>query len=158
ECLGPVTTAALAEFLALAESKVEAALLRLESEGIVLRGTFTGAVDSRQSRAVDSQQSIVDSGKIQESDYQLSTIDCRLSLDRLSLEWCERRLLARIHRMTVGRLRKEIEAVSVADFVRFLLRWQHVQPGAQLHKRDGVAQVIGQLQGLELPAPAWERD
>ncbi len=48
--------------------------------------------------------------------------------------------------------------MSPSDFIRFLLRWQHVHPGTQLHGRDGVAQVIGQLQGLELPAPAWERD
>ncbi|MGQ0550856.1 MAG: Lhr family helicase, partial [Armatimonadota bacterium] len=72
------------------------------------------------------------------------------------LEWCERRLLSRIHRLTLGRLRREIEPVSTADFMRFLFRWQHVQPGTQLHGRDGVAQIIGQLQGLELPAPAWE--
>ncbi|MDR7549692.1 MAG: helicase-related protein, partial [Armatimonadota bacterium] len=72
------------------------------------------------------------------------------------VEWCERRLLARIHRMTVTRLRREIEAVSAADFMRFLFRWQHVQSGTQLHGREGLAAVIGQLQGLELPAPAWE--
>ena len=71
-------------------------------------------------------------------------------------EWCERRLLARIHRLTLGRLRREIEAVAPADFMRFLFRWQHVQPGSQLHGRDGVAEIIGQLQGLELPGPAWE--
>ena len=71
-------------------------------------------------------------------------------------EWCERRLLARIHRLTLGRLRREIEPVSAADLMRFLFRWQHVQPGAQLHGRDGVLEVIGQLQGLELPARAWE--
>ncbi|MGH8069725.1 MAG: DEAD/DEAH box helicase [Candidatus Entotheonellia bacterium] len=71
-------------------------------------------------------------------------------------EWCERGLLSRIHRLTIGRLRREIEPVSAADFLRFLLRWQHVQPGTQLHGRAGLLQVIGQLQGLELPAPAWE--
>lgn len=71
-------------------------------------------------------------------------------------EWCERRLLARIHRITIGRLRKEIEAVTPADLMRFLMRWQHLQPGTQLHGREGVLQIIGQLQGLELPAPAWE--
>src|SRR5947199_5902333 len=71
-------------------------------------------------------------------------------------EWCERRLLARIHRLTLGRLRREIEAVPAADFMRFLFRWQHIQPGSQLHGRDGVLQIIGQLQGMELPAPAWE--
>jgi ATP-dependent Lhr-like helicase len=72
------------------------------------------------------------------------------------LEWCERALLARIHRLTLGRLRKEIEAVSAADFIRFLLRWQHLQPSTQLHGRDGLQQIIAQLQGLELPAGAWE--
>jgi ATP-dependent Lhr-like helicase len=71
-------------------------------------------------------------------------------------EWCERGLLSRIHRLTIGRLRREIEPVSAADFIRFLLRWQHVHPGTQLHGRAGLSQVIGQLQGLELPAPAWE--
>ena len=72
-------------------------------------------------------------------------------------EWCERRLLARIHRLTLGQLRREIDPVSAADFLRFLLRWQHVQPGSQLHGRDGIHQVVRQLQGLELPAPAWEQ-
>jgi ATP-dependent Lhr-like helicase len=72
-------------------------------------------------------------------------------------EWCERVLLARIHRLTLGRLRKEIEPVAAADFMNFLLAWQHVAPGSQLRGRDGVLQVIEQLQGLELPAPAWER-
>jgi ATP-dependent Lhr-like helicase len=72
------------------------------------------------------------------------------------VEWCERHLLARIHRLTLGRLRREVEPVSLAEFMRFLFRWQHVQPGTQLHGREGLTQVIGQLQGLELPAPAWE--
>ncbi len=71
-------------------------------------------------------------------------------------EWCERTLLARIHRLTVDRLRREIEPVAPADFLRFLFRWQHVHPGTQLHGREGLLQVIGQLQGLELPAEAWE--
>ncbi len=73
------------------------------------------------------------------------------------VEWCERRLLSRIHRLTLGRLRREIHPVSATDFIRFLLRWQHVQPGSQLHGRDGVHQVVRQLQGMELPAPAWEQ-
>ncbi|MDQ7848765.1 MAG: DEAD/DEAH box helicase [Armatimonadota bacterium] len=73
------------------------------------------------------------------------------------VEWCERHLLARIHRLTLGRLRREIEPVTTADFVRFLLRWQHLAPGTQLHGREGLVAVIGQLQGLELPAPAWEQ-
>jgi len=72
-------------------------------------------------------------------------------------EWCERRLLARIHRLTIGRLRREIDPVSIADFMRFLFRWQHLAPGTQLHGRDGLATVVAQLHGIEIPAPAWER-
>ena len=73
-------------------------------------------------------------------------------------EWCHRRLLARIHRLTIGRLRREIEPVTTADFVRFLHRWQHVAPGAQLHGADGVLHVIRQLQGYEISAAAWESE
>ncbi len=71
-----------------------------------------------------------------------------------TLEWCQRRLLHRIHRLTLGRLREEIRAVSPAELVRFLLRWQHVQPGTQLHGAEGLLRVIEQLEGLELPAQA----
>jgi ATP-dependent Lhr-like helicase len=72
------------------------------------------------------------------------------------VEWCHRRLLARIHRLTLGRLRREIEPASTQDFLRFLARWQHVSPGAQLHGVDGLLQVVRQLQGYELPASLWE--
>jgi ATP-dependent Lhr-like helicase len=71
-------------------------------------------------------------------------------------EWCDRALLARIHRMTLGRLRREIEPVAAADFMRFLFRWQHVQAGTQLHGRQGLLEIVAQLQGVELPARAWE--
>src|SRR5204863_135721 len=72
------------------------------------------------------------------------------------LEWCARRLLSRIHRRPLRRLRAEIEPVSPSVLMRFLLRWGHVAPGTQMHGKDGLMRVIGQLQGLELPAPAWE--
>ncbi|HEV8412632.1 MAG TPA: DEAD/DEAH box helicase [Bryobacteraceae bacterium] len=71
-------------------------------------------------------------------------------------EFCHRRVLARIHRMTLGRLRKEIEPVTSADFMRFLGRWQHLAPGTQLHGADGLFQVLRQLQGYEISAAAWE--
>jgi ATP-dependent Lhr-like helicase len=74
------------------------------------------------------------------------------------LEWCDRRLLARIHRYTLNRLRAEIEPVTAADFMRFLLHWQHVAVDAQLNGMEGLAAVIAQLDGYELPASAWERD
>ena len=71
-------------------------------------------------------------------------------------EWCNRRLLARIHRLTLGRLRREIEPVTAADLVRFLFRWQHLAPGSRLHGADGVLQIVTQLQGYEISAAAWE--
>ena len=73
-------------------------------------------------------------------------------------EWCNRRVLARIHHLTLGRLRREVEPVSAADFVRFLARWQHVAPTTQLHGTSGLLQVIKQLQGYETSSAAWESD
>jgi ATP-dependent helicase Lhr and Lhr-like helicase len=73
------------------------------------------------------------------------------------MEWCERRLLARIHRATVGKLRKEIESVSAAQFMRWLLRWQHLTPETQLFGEHGMLEVLRQLQGYEAPANSWER-
>ncbi|MGH7610667.1 MAG: DEAD/DEAH box helicase, partial [Candidatus Dormibacteria bacterium] len=71
-------------------------------------------------------------------------------------QWCARRLLIRIHSYTQQRLRREIEPVSAQDLMRFLLRWQRVAPQTQRQGRAGVAATIAQLQGLELPASAWE--
>jgi len=73
-------------------------------------------------------------------------------------EWCNRRVLARIHRLTLGRLRREIEPVTTVDFLRFLSRWQHLARGAQLHGVDGLLQVIRRLQGYEISAAAWESE
>ncbi len=72
------------------------------------------------------------------------------------IEWCQRRLLARIHRLTLGRLRREIEPVSTAHFMRFLLRWQHLAASAKLYGVEGLARLVYQLQGYEVPAAAWE--
>jgi ATP-dependent helicase Lhr and Lhr-like helicase len=118
---GPVTVRELAELLGLPETEIEAAMLRLEGSGTVLRGRFT-----------EQPAEIV--------------------------EWCDRRLLARIHRLTLGRLRKEIEPVTAAQFMRWLLRWQHVAPGTQVLGERGLLEVVQQLQGYEAPASAWERD
>ncbi len=72
-------------------------------------------------------------------------------------EWCERRLLARIHRLTVATLRKQIEPVTAAQFMRWLMRWQHVAPGTQLTGERGLLEILRQIQGFEIPANAWER-
>ena len=73
------------------------------------------------------------------------------------VEWCDRRLLARIHRLTLNRLRAEIEPVTPADFMRFLFAWQHVAPEHRVTGPDGLRAVLEQLDGYELAAGAWER-
>ncbi|HLH90120.1 MAG TPA: DEAD/DEAH box helicase [Xanthobacteraceae bacterium] len=75
-----------------------------------------------------------------------------------SEEWCERRLLARINSYTVKRLRAEIEPVSARDFVRFLLSWQRVTPDARMKGAAALDAVVGQLEGFEAPAAAWESE
>ena len=114
---GPVEIPWLAHTVGLPASDIKAAMLRLEAEGRVLRGQFTGAA---------------------------------------AIEWCDRRLLARIHRLTLGTLRKEIQPVTRAQFMRWLLRWQHLAPGTQVKGERGVLEIIRQLQGFEAPASAWE--
>jgi ATP-dependent Lhr-like helicase len=110
--------AAIAERLNLDVATVEAGLIRLETQGQVLRGRFSGP--------------------------------------QAKEEFCNRRVLARIHRLTIGRLRREIEPVTAAQYVAFLQRWQHVAPSARLHGIDGTLQIVRQLEGYEIPAVAWE--
>jgi len=73
-------------------------------------------------------------------------------------EWCERRLLARIHRYTVERLRAEIEPVSAADAMRFLLRWQGITADPQAEGPQALAAILEQLEGFEAAAASWEAD
>ena len=73
-------------------------------------------------------------------------------------EWCERRLLARIHRYTVNRLRREIEPVSCSEFMRFLFVWQHVEPEDNLQGPAALDKILEQMEGYELAAAAWEAD
>ncbi len=131
---GPITATALAASLGVDEPDAGEALLALEGEGVVLRGSFT---THRRSERVGGLAMSEPEGRI---------------------EWCDRRLLARIHHYTLSRLRAEIAPVSAAEFMRFLFAWQHVEPGAQLIGPEGLRAVIGQLDGVELPARAWERD
>ena len=73
-------------------------------------------------------------------------------------EYCDRRILARIHRSTIGRLRQQVEPVTQATFLRFLFRWQHVEPGSRLRGHGGLLEVIEMLQGFEAAAEAWESE
>ena len=134
---GPITAAALASSLGISEADADEALLTLEGEGVVLRGSFTPVVRLKPDTT---------SPGLARSEL----------VDRV--EWCDRRLLARIHRYTLARLRAEIAPVSAAEFMRFLFAWQHVDPGSQLVGPEGLRAVLAQLDGVELPARAWERD
>ncbi|CAM2068294.1 DEAD/DEAH box helicase [Sulfidibacter corallicola] len=118
EVAGPQTAATLAEALGQEVADLDAALLALEAEGMVLRGAF----------------------------------DPTLS----GLQWCNRRLLARIHHLTLQRLRAEIRPVSLQDFMRFLFHWQHVLPDQKARDQEALADVLEQLEGFESAAASWE--
>jgi ATP-dependent Lhr-like helicase len=126
--LGPTTASEIGELLGLPATEIEKALLRVEASGAILRGSFR-PTDSRPASAAHEPET----------------------------EWCERRLLARIHRLTVATLRKQIAPVTASQFMNWLLRWQHIAPGTQLRGEHGTLEVIRQLQGFEIPASAWER-
>src|SRR5207249_12301793 len=106
---------------------VEAALAALETRGLVLRGHFTAPPLSPPSQAGGE------------------------------LEWCDRRLLARIHRLTLEGLRRQIAAVPPEQFIRFLIRHQHLHSLTKLHGQAGLLALIEQLEGFEAPAGHWER-
>jgi ATP-dependent Lhr-like helicase len=73
-------------------------------------------------------------------------------------EWCERRLLARVHRYTVKRLRAEIEPIEARDFLRYLFEWQRVTPEGRMEGPDAVGAILAQLEGFEAAASAWETE
>jgi ATP-dependent Lhr-like helicase len=134
EISGPVTASTLATLLMVSLSDIEAALLALEAEGSILRGRF-GTPQKPAERA----------GNVTE-----------LKAQRDELQWCDRRLLARIHRLTIHRLRAEIQPVSLAEFQRFLLAWQRVEPAYRAEGPEGLEAVLKLLDGYQLPAAAWE--
>ncbi len=132
EICGPITTPELSAMLLVPEAEIREALAHLESQGQVLRGRFRPAAVLAGGNAAPKTGSE-------------------------HVEWCDRRLLQRIHRLTVGRLRKEIEPLSSQDFMRFLFRWHHLDAGDSLRGKGGLATAISLLQGYEAPAAAWEQ-
>ncbi|MGI8772255.1 MAG: DEAD/DEAH box helicase [Acidobacteriaceae bacterium] len=74
-----------------------------------------------------------------------------------AIEWCERRVLQRIHKRTLGALRKQIEPVTPAVLMQWLLEWQHLAPQTQLSGEEGVLEALRKLEGYEAPAVEWER-
>ncbi len=128
----------------------------------ILRGWFECTCPLRASelaRDLSMPRDLVDQGLAQlEAEGQILRGRFTVRDPNAEIEWCHRRLLARIHRLTIGRLRREIEPVTTAEFFAFLHRWQHLSPGSQLHGVDGTLQIVRQLQGCEFPAAAWETE
>ncbi|WP_042577859.1 DEAD/DEAH box helicase [Variovorax paradoxus] len=87
-----------------------------------------------------------------------SVLQGRFTPGGADLEWCERHLLARIHRYTLKRLRREIEPVEPRDFVRFLFEWQHIGTAARVRGPEALSGILSQLEGYEAPAPLWEAE
>jgi ATP-dependent Lhr-like helicase len=133
--LGPVTVAELAASFSLTANQIEAALIKLESEGFAMQGRFTPEAGK-------------DAGGLPAGMPALPALQ----------EWCSRRLLARIHSYTLNRLRKEIEPVSASDFLRFLFVWHKVAPDHRVEGPESVAVIIDQLEGFEAPAGSWESE
>jgi ATP-dependent helicase Lhr and Lhr-like helicase len=161
--LGPVTASQLAEELGLPATDVEKALLRMEASGAILRGNFSGAASRAKPAPSTGSGQALSLPKGAPTPHQHAELHptgqpgAAVPTQSDKTEWCERRLLARIHRLTVGTLRKQIEPVTAAQFMRWLMRWQHVAPGTQVNGERGTLEVLQQLQGFEIPANAWER-
>ena len=109
-----------------------------------------------------AQSMHVDAGEIEQALLRLQSegyvMQGRFSADAGDTEWCERHLLARIHRYTIGRLRREIEPVSRRALMRFLFDWQHVSSATKLSGPDALAATLAQLEGYEAAAGAWEAE
>ncbi|MEX2286242.1 MAG: DEAD/DEAH box helicase [Planctomycetaceae bacterium] len=158
EVCGPITAAEISQRTGLTESQSDAALEALEGEGAVLRGHFTPCDDGDDSTphsAIRNPQSEIERTSGLTPAARLCSA---LRAPRSALEWCHRRLLARIHRLTLQGLRREIEPVSVDVFQRFLFRHHAVLPASRRTEVNGLFETIAQLQGLDLPAVCWERD
>jgi ATP-dependent Lhr-like helicase len=155
--VGPVTASQLGETLGLPSSDISNALLRMEASGTILRGNFSGAASRAEPAPSAGSGQAQSLSKGVPAPHAHGEVPSAVLTQADKTEWCERRLLARIHRLTVGTLRKQIEPVTAAQFMRWLMRWQHVVPGTQVAGERGTLEVLQQLQGFEIPANAWER-
>jgi ATP-dependent Lhr-like helicase len=159
-CVGPIRAGELAHTFSVKDSDVAITLASLEREGYAMRGRFTPGVPERvpaQGRAGESVATDADSANAERLGRdRLPDARDRTSDASAQEEWCERALLARIHRRTLQRLRREIEPVAPRDFMHFLIDWQHLAPDTRLRGPDALAAVLAQLEGFEAPAGAWE--
>ena len=131
------------------DARLELLRSRLEGLGPVTVDALSRAAALPAADVVATLQRLASAGIAMEGRFTPGAAD---------VEWCDRGLLARIHRYTVQRLRREIEPVATQDFMRFLFRWQHVAPGERRQGAEALNAVISQLQGFEAPAAAWEAE
>lgn len=150
--LGPVTAGDLSVCTGISVSEIDRALLRTEARGAVLRGVFTDRANALKGNG--SAQSADTAGG--DSAGVSSRSDAGGGAVVELIEWCERGLLARIHRLTIGTIRKQIEPVTAAQYMSWLFSWQHVTPGSQLVQQHGTLEILKQLQGFEVGASSWE--
>ena len=153
---GPVAASELANVLRIKPAEIDKALLRLEASGSVLRGNFTGEATGPRVEANANPAGIESNGEAPNVTAS-APATATANAPATATEWCDRRLLARIHRITVGTLRKQVEPVNPAQFMRWLLRWQHLAPSTQVLGERGTLEILQQMQGYEAPANAWER-
>ena len=138
---GPVRAADLAAELALEDGHVTSALEAIESSGNVLRGYFS-------STSTDTNR-----GELKTADPSAD----KCGADKSVQEWCDRRLLSRIHRLTLDGLRQKIKPVTPEDYLRFLARRHRIQTASQWSGPLGLREAVGVLQGFETAAGAWEK-
>lgn len=153
---GPTTAEFVADLLCLTANQVFACLEYMEGEGVVLRGRFTPNLRGAESSA-PTQDSATELFENTNDGAVPPPAEAAESAAPL-VEWCHRRLLARIHRLTMEGLRREIQPIDVDTFIRFLTRHHGVLPGNRLSGANGVYQVLSQMQGLDIPSISWERD
>jgi ATP-dependent Lhr-like helicase len=172
-CTGPTTANQIAADLGLTQQHVQLALAALEGEGFALRGRFTdnerchsdpcgfaqGRLREESLLASDHQKISRSARNDNEHEIEMQKAMAPQAPQKAtSQEWCERRLLARIHRLTLESLRRQIQPSEPHDFMRFLIAHQHLSAETCLSGERGLAEIIAQLQGFEIPAAAWERD
>jgi ATP-dependent Lhr-like helicase len=163
ETCGPTTASRVAQRLSITSSQAAATLEALEGEGVVLRGRFTPSGYIREGEAPAEPAFEFDEARREPRPpgSQIAPIetDCVAKpAASEEIEWCHRRLLARIHRLTIDGLRKQIEPVDVATYWRFLAGHHGLLSDARKSGSNGLFDVISMLQGIDAPTVAWERD
>ncbi|MCH9655021.1 MAG: DEAD/DEAH box helicase, partial [Planctomycetes bacterium] len=144
---GPLTVDEIANQAALPPSQTEAALMALEGEGIAMQGYFR-VKDPNWNMSQDTDS------KASESKSEKETATTAAP----PKEWCHRRLLARIHRLTLQGLRAQVQPVDTSLFIQFLLQQHGLTGNEKRSGTNGLFEVLSMLQGIDIPAICWERD